>query len=85
MFSTFNLSTALLLCILLQLSQQWATAVNSVVEDNSPISKIVGGLSTWWAKLDPAAAGDGLGGEDPTIAGKVSSAHICNQGVQGAS
>lgn len=56
----------------MQISQRVATAVNTAVEENSPISKLVGEVSTWWTNLDPTAEGVDPNGEDPTTTSKVS-------------
>lgn len=54
-----------------KISQRWATAVNTAVEESSPISKIVGGVSNWWANLDPTAEGGDQSGEDPATSTKM--------------
>ncbi|CAD7698138.1 unnamed protein product [Ostreobium quekettii] len=56
------------------ISQRWTTAVNTAAEAQSPISTIVGGLSSWWATLDPTAEN----GEQA-----VEGATTTNEGING--
>lgn len=62
----------------LQLSNRWTSAVNTAVETNSPLAKIVGGISTWWANLDPTAPEGGQpgGSQDSDAAAEMKTAEL---------